>query len=63
MRKLTDREKLEQIFMNADEYDAPKFLDLAAVIVRARFPEHKPPAKRTRRKLKEPESPLLAVSK
>jgi hypothetical protein len=62
MRKLSDREKVEQVFVAATEADARHLLDLAGCIIRARFPQ-KEPAKRTRRKLKEPEPPLLAVSK
>ena len=52
-RKQTDREKLEQVFANATEVDARHLLDVASVIVRARFPQNAV-AKRTRKaKLKE----------
>ena len=47
-RKQTDREKLEQVFANATEADARHLLDVASVIVRARFPQNAV-AKRTRK--------------
>ena len=48
MRKLTDREKVEQVFVAATEADARLLLDLAGVIVRSRFPQ-KEAAKRVRK--------------
>ena len=60
-RKITDREKLEQVFVNATETECRHLLDLAAVIVRSRFPQ-KEATKRPRKAKAQQPLPGLQVA-
>ena len=47
-KKISDRERVEQVFMSCPQTEAAHLLDLAGVIVRSRFPGT-PPVKRGRK--------------
>lgn len=48
MKKLTDKDRIEQIFTRATRDEALSYLDYGALIVRLRFPA-KEPTKRPRK--------------